>query len=74
MTSLMTSLTEPRRRRSVKSWPVQDAKARFSEMLDICLSEGPQLITRRGADAAVHELASPQADSVLTHPERFRKA
>ena len=37
----------------MKSWPVQDAKARFSEMLDICLSEGPQLITRRGADAAV---------------------
>jgi prevent-host-death family protein len=37
----------------VKSWPVQDAKARFSEMLDICLKQGPQLITRRGADAAV---------------------
>jgi prevent-host-death family protein len=48
----MTSLIDPRRR-PVKSWPVQDAKARFSEMLDICLSEGPQLITRRGADAAV---------------------
>jgi antitoxin Phd len=37
----------------VKSWPVQDAKARFSEMLDLCLKQGPQLITRRGADAAV---------------------
>lgn len=37
----------------MKSWPVQDAKARFSEMLESCLSEGPQLITRRGADAAV---------------------
>jgi antitoxin Phd len=37
----------------VKSWPVQDAKARFSEMLDVCLSDGPQLITRRGVDAAV---------------------
>lgn len=37
----------------MKSWPVQDAKARFSEMLDICLEQGPQLITRRGADAAV---------------------
>jgi prevent-host-death family protein len=37
----------------LKSWPVQDAKARFSEMLDICLKQGPQLITRRGADAAV---------------------
>jgi len=37
----------------VKSWPVQDAKARFSEMLDTCLKEGPQVITKRGADAAV---------------------
>jgi antitoxin Phd len=37
----------------VKSWPVQDAKARFSEMLDVCLSDGPQLITKRGVEAAV---------------------
>ena len=35
------------------TWPVQDAKARFSEFLDACLSEGPQLVTRRGAEAAV---------------------
>ncbi len=37
----------------MKSWPVQAAKARFSELLETCLNEGPQLITRRGADAAV---------------------
>jgi prevent-host-death family protein len=37
----------------VKVWPVQDAKARFSEMLDACASEGPQLVTKRGAEAAV---------------------
>ncbi len=37
----------------MKTWPVQDAKARFSELLDSCLSEGPQLVTRRGVDAAV---------------------
>ncbi len=37
----------------MKSWPVQDAKARFSELLDTCLKEGPQVVTRRGADAAV---------------------
>jgi prevent-host-death family protein len=35
------------------SWPVQDAKARFSEFLDACISEGPQMVTRRGAEAAV---------------------
>ena len=37
----------------MKTWPVQDAKARFSEMLDACLKKGPQLVTRRGVDAAV---------------------
>ena len=37
----------------MSSWSVQDAKARFSEFLDTCLSEGPQLVTKRGAEAAV---------------------
>jgi prevent-host-death family protein len=35
------------------AWQVQDAKARFSEMLDNCLNDGPQVISRRGVDAAV---------------------
>lgn len=34
-------------------WPVQDAKVRFSELLDCCLAEGPQMVTRRGVEAAV---------------------
>ena len=33
--------------------PVQDAKVRFSEFLEKCLTEGPQMVTRRGAEAAV---------------------
>jgi antitoxin Phd len=37
----------------MQSWPVQDAKARFSEFLDKCLTEGPQMVTKRGAEAAV---------------------
>ena len=37
----------------MNTWPVQDAKARFSEFLDACLAEGPQMVTRRGAEAAV---------------------
>jgi prevent-host-death family protein len=37
----------------MKQWPVQDAKARFSELLETCLREGPQLVTKRGAEAAV---------------------
>jgi len=38
---------------TMRTWPVQDAKARFSEFLDACLVEGPQMVTRRGAEAAV---------------------
>ena len=37
----------------MSAWPVQDAKARCSELLDPCLSEGPQVVTRRGVQAAV---------------------
>ncbi len=37
----------------MQSWPVQDAKARFSEFLEKCLVEGPQMVTRRGTEAAV---------------------
>jgi prevent-host-death family protein len=37
----------------MKQWPVQDAKARFSELLETCLREGPQVVTKRGAEAAV---------------------
>ncbi len=34
------------------AWQVQDAKARLSELLDASLTEGPQIITRRGAEIA----------------------
>jgi antitoxin Phd len=37
----------------MQAWPVQDAKAKFSEFLDACLSDGPQMVTKRGAEAAV---------------------
>jgi antitoxin Phd len=36
-----------------KIWPVQDAKARFSELLDACVRDGPQVVTRRGEETAV---------------------
>ncbi|MHB1757645.1 MAG: type II toxin-antitoxin system Phd/YefM family antitoxin [Leptospirillum sp.] len=35
------------------SWPVYEAKSRFSELLDACVNEGPQMVTRRGAQTAV---------------------
>jgi len=34
-------------------WPVQDAKARFSEFLEASLKHGPQMVTKRGVEAAV---------------------
>lgn len=37
----------------MKTWPVQDAKARFSEFLEACIAAGPQMVTKRGAEAAV---------------------
>ena len=35
------------------AWQVQDAKARFSELLETTLKKGPQVVTRRGVEAAV---------------------
>ena len=37
----------------MQRWPVQDAKARFSEFLEACVARGPQMVTKRGAEAAV---------------------
>ena len=37
----------------MQSWLVQDAKARFSELLETSLAEGPQLVTKHGKAVAV---------------------
>lgn len=60
-------------------WPVQDAKARFSELLETSLSEGPQIVSKRGVEAAVlvpikewHQLqkrARPELKELLLAPE-----
>ena len=36
-----------------RNWPVQEAKARFSELLETSLSEGPQIVSKRGVEMAV---------------------
>ena len=36
-----------------KVWQVQEAKARFSELLETSLAEGPQIVTKRGVETAV---------------------
>jgi antitoxin Phd len=37
----------------MKAWTVQEAEAHFNELLETCTREGPQLVTRHGAGAAV---------------------
>jgi|Tabmets5t2r1_1033131.scaffolds.fasta_scaffold228475_1 prevent-host-death family protein len=35
------------------AWQIQEAKAKFSELVQKAIDEGPQTITRRGKDVAV---------------------
>lgn len=35
------------------TWSLQDAKNRFSEVVELALHKGPQRVTRRGKDAVV---------------------
>jgi len=35
------------------SWKLQDAKAKFSQVVDDALKVGPQYVTRRGREAVV---------------------
>jgi prevent-host-death family protein len=63
----------------MRTWPVQDAKARFSELLETCLRDGPQVVTKRGAEAAVlvsmreweqlQQSARPTLKDLLLAPE-----
>lgn len=63
----------------MSTWPVQDAKARFSEFLEACMTDGPQLVTKRGTEAAVlldvaewrrlKQTARPSLKELLLAPE-----
>lgn len=37
----------------MNTWQLQDAKARFSELVDTAKVKGPQVVTRRGVEEAV---------------------
>lgn len=60
-------------------WQVQDAKARFSELLATSLVEGPQIVTKRGVETAVlvpieqwrrlEKMAKPDLKELLLAPE-----
>lgn len=63
----------------MSQWKVQDAKARFSELLNTALKKGPQVVTRRGVEAAVvvpieewnrlQKAARPSLKALLLAPE-----
>ena len=60
-------------------WQVQDAEARFREMLEACLSKGPQIVTKSGEESAVlvpikqwhrlQRMAKPNLKDWLLAPE-----
>ena len=60
-------------------WAVQDAKARFSELLDIVQADGPQIVTKRGVETVVllpidqwrrlEGMAKPDLKELLLAPE-----
>ena len=37
----------------MNGWALQDAKGKFSELVDCALTKGPQLVTRRGKETVV---------------------
>lgn len=39
--------------KKLPTWQLQDAKNRFSELVDAAMEEGPQVVTRHGDEAAV---------------------
>lgn len=49
---------------AVRTWQLQTAKARFSEVFRLARTEGPQRITRQGKDAVVM-LPVEQYDQLL---------
>lgn len=49
----------------MNTWALQDAKAKFSAVIDRACKAGPQRVTRRGEDVAV-VVAATQFDA-LTH-------
>jgi prevent-host-death family protein len=46
-------MPRPRKTEPTRRWKLEDAKARFSEVVRRAASDGPQMVTVRGAEAAV---------------------
>jgi antitoxin Phd len=53
------------------TWQVQDAKTRFSELIERARTDGPQTITRHGAERAV-VLSIEDYRALAAHKPDFR--
>ena len=53
-----------------RSWQLQEAKNRLSEVVDEALKEGPQVITRRGVETAI-VLSSHEYRRLLLHQPKL---
>ena len=54
-----------------KVWPIQDAKAKFAEVVRLASSEGPQILSHRGVEtAAIVSIADLQRIRQATVPVR----
>jgi len=53
------------------TWQVQDAKTRFSEVIERARTEGPQMITRHGTERAV-VLSIEDYRALATHKPDFK--
>ncbi|OYW89283.1 MAG: prevent-host-death protein [Sphingobium sp. 32-64-5] len=58
----------PRLAPPARGWKLEDAKARFSELVRLARSEGPQRVTVRGRDAVV-VISADELEKLLP-PER----
>lgn len=54
------------------TWKLQDAKAKFSQLVEDALNKGPQYVTRRGRNAVVVISADKYSQLVSPKPD-FRK-
>jgi len=51
----------------MQTWSLQNAKNRFSSLVEACLRQGPQIVSKRGKETAV--LISMEEYIRLTRPQ-----
>jgi antitoxin Phd len=54
------------------SWQLQRAKAELSKLIDVCIVEGPQTVTRHGRAAAV-VMGAADYEKLKRRPADFKR-